>query len=300
MTYGYTSPTATTEEDWINDVIASSAPLTTCNSTEGLSMEFGLYFVNNIIKEDDIFSHGSSACTASSSPQPTAVSEPRDSIKDLSLLDSVSSKLEIMQKNHSLTPKALELIFNTKDVLKDSSDWMLGPQHHKNCAKKLSSCYKKRRLRRKSSAAQKNKVDKKNTCCESAFSLQLSTAHPSPTYDLKSIDSERVYSQLTPLIASQVTSQVNSVLQSRVNSRSNSESDLLLNLLIDPVSESPETEYNEANEREVTAFKPEFNEWNTRFDFAFEYGDAVVFPPMNMVPDNGDLMKECMADINII
>lgn len=298
MTYSYTSPTATTEEDWINDVIASSAPLTTCNSTERLSMEFGLYFVNNVIKEDDIFSNGSSACTADSSPAAMALPESRDSITNLSLLDSVSSKLEMMQKNHSLTPKALELIFNTKDVLKDSSDWMLGPQHHKTCAKKLSSTYKKRRLRRKSSTAQKNKIDKKNSCCESGFSLQLSTSHPSPTYEFKNIDSERIYTQLTPQIASQVTSQVNSVLQSRVNSRSNSESDLLLNLLIDPVSESPETEYNETNELEKNTSEPVFNEWNTRFDYAFGYDDALVFPPLSMLSNNDDIMKECMADIN--
>lgn len=276
MTYACTSPTATTEEDWINDMIAKSAPLTTCNSRDCLNLEFGLYFPSNLVKEDDLFSHTLSNCTASSSPPTLLSNEPLNSVKDLSLLDSVSSKLESMQKNHSLTPKALELIFNTKDVLKDSSDWMLHGQHHKSCAKKLACASKKRKPRRRSSVACKRdhyKIDKRAQCCE----LQVSTAQTSPQH-------ESAYGHLTPQIASQVTSQVNSALQSKVVSRSNSVSDILLVSLIDPVSESPETETNESND------------WNDRFDYAFGCDDAVVFPPVN--PDNDDLMKLCMVDFN--
>lgn len=278
MSYSCTSPTATTEEDWINDVIAKSAPLTTCNSHEGLNLEFGLYFPPKFVEDDDLFSHPLSSCTASSTPPTLIPAEPRDKIKDLTLLDSVSSKLESMQKNHSLTPKALELLFNTKDVLKDSSDWMLHGSQHKTVAKKLACTMKKRKPRRRSSVASKReqyKIDKKATCCE----LQLSTAHPSPLHE---------YNHFTPQIASQITSQVNSALHSRNVSRSNSSSDLLLVAFVDPVSESPESEIIENN-----------NAWSERFDYAFGYDDAVVFPPITMMPDNDDLMKLCMADLNV-
>lgn len=278
MTYACTSPTATTEEDWINDMIAKSAPLTTCNSRDGLNLEFGLYFPANLVKEDDLFSQALSNCTASSSPPTLLTCEPTSSVKDLSLLDSVSSKLELMQKNHSLTPKALELIFNTKDVLKDSSDWMLHGHPHKGCAKKLACAPKRRKLRRRSSVVCKRehyKIDKKSQCCE----LQVSTAQTSPQH-------ESAYGHFTPQVASQITSQVNSALQSKAVSRSNSASDLLLMSLIDPVSESPETENNESND------------WNDRFDYAFSYEDAVVFPPINLMPDNDDLLKLCMVDFS--
>lgn len=291
MTYGYTSPTATTEEDWINDVLSASVPLTSCNSNDNLNMEFGLYFPSTVKEEDDVFSNTSSLCTASSTPPTMVPAEPKDTVKDLSLLDSVSSKLEMMQKNHSLTPKALELIFNTKDVLKESLDWMLNGVHHKSCAKKLACALKKRKLRRKSSAACKRdqyKIEKKTSCCE-PYS-QLSTAQTSPL-----ALEDKHYNHLPSQVASQVASQVNSALASKVVSRRNSVDELLLMGLIDPVAESPEAEQQQQQNDD-----DENGLWNARFDYAFGYDDTVVFPPIGAPQDtNDDLMKMYMPGFAI-
>lgn len=112
MTYSCTSPTSTTEEDWINEVIAALAPLTKYNSGADSA--------------DGLFSTNSPGSTASyTTPEDARRLESPDHGE--LLLDSVSAKLLTLQKSNRLTPKSLESVFNTQDVLTGATcEWLAG------------------------------------------------------------------------------------------------------------------------------------------------------------------------------
>jgi Helix-loop-helix DNA-binding domain. len=110
---------------WVHDLLIKSAPLTTCNSFTGQSFlsldpipdvntEPELrYFPSQPQQSDPEFASSS----GSSSSSPHIKSEVTyDKVPDLS---SLHNKLELIRKNNDLTPKSLESIFDTKDILKD-------------------------------------------------------------------------------------------------------------------------------------------------------------------------------------
>lgn len=166
------------EDLWISELLSKSAPMTTTNSfTDALNFEmshFEDYPVNNntnndfsdlLENNDSIFSGSLRSLTVSSTP-PIKEEEEDELTKfgNSRLLDGVSAKLHMMQRSNDLTPRALESIFNTKDVLKDSEDTQAGldsgdSKYHPNpCVEK------KRASRRKLTNTQKeahNKVEKK-------------------------------------------------------------------------------------------------------------------------------------------
>lgn len=68
--------------------------------------------------------NASLASTLSTTPEP----EPKPKLHEpchSHLLDSVADKLKALQEKHCLTPKALEIVFDTHDILKDPQDWLL-------------------------------------------------------------------------------------------------------------------------------------------------------------------------------
>lgn len=176
------SPISTSDDQWISDLLAKSAPMTTTNS---FSNAFNLEMSNfdsftvpttdfpSVLENESIFSGLSRASTASSTPP---VKEEIDQNElgfgqaKVGLLDSVNTKLQMMQRRNDLTPKALESIFDTKDVLKDTVDGQAGlaPQKQSTQAHRTESssnqAKKKRCSRRRLTDSQKeahNKVEKK-------------------------------------------------------------------------------------------------------------------------------------------
>lgn len=158
------SPSATTEEQWISDLLSKSAPMTTSHSfTNNFTMAMTNFELNfqttdfsSLLENESIFSNSSRSSTVSSTP-PIKEEEFHEVRTDL--LDSVSNKLLMMQKRNDLTPKALESIFDTKDVLKDAEATGLG----KN-VKETNSQRRRRCLRKRLTESQKeahNKVEKK-------------------------------------------------------------------------------------------------------------------------------------------
>lgn len=85
------------------------------------------------------------------------------------LLDGVSARLQLMQRSNDLTPKALESIFDTKDVLKDAADGQAGLVSqklatHSHPETATSQPKRKRCSKRRLTDTQKeahNKVEKK-------------------------------------------------------------------------------------------------------------------------------------------
>lgn len=170
----YTPGDSPLEDMWITELLSKSAPMTTTNSfTNALNFEmshFEEYPMNNefsdfLERKDSLFSESLRSSTVSSTP-PIKEEEPDEVTKfgNNRLLDGVSARLQMMQKSNDLTPKALETIFNTQDVLKDSNESQAGlePQelkyHPHPCAERKRSC------RRKLTNTQKeahNKVEKK-------------------------------------------------------------------------------------------------------------------------------------------
>lgn len=175
-----TSPIAS-DDQWINDLLAKSAPMTTTNSfSNAFNLEmsnFDTFAVQgsgfpSVVEDESIFSALSCASTASSTPpvKEEEFDENGFGQAKFGLLDSVNSKLQMMQRRNDLTPKALESIFDTKDVLKDSmnSQEGLAPQKQSTQAHRTESsssqAKKKRCPRRRLTDSQKeahNKVEKK-------------------------------------------------------------------------------------------------------------------------------------------
>lgn len=174
-----TSPIGS-DDQWINDLLAKSAPMTTTNSfSNAFNLEmsnFDTFAVQNtefpsVLEDESIFSDLSPASTASSTPP--IKEEDFDAHAypaKLELLDSVNTKLQMMQRSNDLTPKALESIFDTKDVLKDPMNGQgeLAPQKQSTQAHRTetasSQAKKKRCARRRLTDSQKeahNKVEKK-------------------------------------------------------------------------------------------------------------------------------------------
>lgn len=166
------------EEQWITDLLAKSAPMTTTNSfTDALNFEmsnFEQYPVNTefsslLENEESIFSGSSRASTVSSTPPIKEEDEDEvDSAGNTNLLDGVSAKLQMMQRRNDLTPRALESIFDTKDVLKDTMDGQAGlatlTTSISHPEPSMSQPKKKRCSRRRLTDTQKeahNKVEKK-------------------------------------------------------------------------------------------------------------------------------------------
>lgn len=169
------------EDQWINELLAKSAPMTTTNSfSNAFNLEmsnFDTFTVQNpefpsVLEDESIFSELSCASTASSTPpiKEEVFDDNEYGQAKFGLLDSVNSKLQMMQRRNDLTPKALESIFDTKDVLKDSMNGQGGvaPQKQSTQAHRTESASsqakKKRCARRRLTDSQKeahNKVEKK-------------------------------------------------------------------------------------------------------------------------------------------
>lgn len=166
------------EEQWISDLLAKSAPMTTSNSfSDALNFEMTAFeqypittFSSLLDNEESIFSCSSGVSTVSSTPPIKEEEEDLDtsSVCKTNLLDGVSAKLQLMQRSNDLTPKALESIFNTKDVLKDAGVGQAGLVSLKfsthNHTEGSSQPKKKRCSRRRLTDTQKeahNKVEKK-------------------------------------------------------------------------------------------------------------------------------------------
>lgn len=133
----YTPGDSPLEEQWITDLLAKSAPMTTTNSfTDALNFEmsnFEQYPINTefsslLEDEGSIFSGSSRSSSTVSSTPPIKEEDDEDelSTRKTHILDGVSAKLQMMQRRNDLTPKALESIFDTKDVLKDTMDGQAG------------------------------------------------------------------------------------------------------------------------------------------------------------------------------
>ncbi|KAM9907529.1 hypothetical protein OXX79_000899 [Metschnikowia pulcherrima] len=154
MSFSCTSPTSTSEEDWINEVLSfSPLDLTTSNDVNSqlASPTFGPDSGTEIAPDyEDLFSPQSSGHTSATTPGATSQtqetqetqkpSEKESSAKssDHKLLDNVSYKLHQLKEQNCLTPKALESLFNTQDVLADSGDWQ-GDTRHKHRRSKANS-----------------------------------------------------------------------------------------------------------------------------------------------------------------
>lgn len=166
MNSNYDSPL---EDQWITELLSKSAPMTTTNSfTEGLNLEMSAFdqpvteFSSILENDDSIFSGLSRSSTVSSTP-PIKEEEEDPQEGKTNLLDGVSAKLLMMQRSNDLTPKALESIFDTKDVLKDSVD-QAGLGMHRQFSNLEAVPKKKRSSRKRLTDTQKeahNKVEKK-------------------------------------------------------------------------------------------------------------------------------------------
>lgn len=121
------SPSATAEQQWIENLLTSLAPMTNTNSYGfGMNMpmqetEFTPNGLPGLLGDNSLFLGSSGASTVSSTPPIKEEDwEPCLGSDSAEFLNSVSNKLLMMQQNNNLTPKALESIFDTKEVLKES------------------------------------------------------------------------------------------------------------------------------------------------------------------------------------
>lgn len=118
-------------QDWINELLARSAPMTTTNSMAALTnlnpIPSNFEMVNiqqddlsQFFEADEIFSGNefitSSETSEGNSPHINVKVEEPDTI--LTDLRTVNSKLQDLKQLNNFTPKSLESIFETKDILK--------------------------------------------------------------------------------------------------------------------------------------------------------------------------------------
>ncbi|KAK6455520.1 helix-loop-helix DNA-binding domain-containing protein [Scheffersomyces xylosifermentans] len=129
------SPVASNEvedQTWLNELLTKSAPITTSNSFSdlpnvptylmqkhsGQPIDFTKYFDNDSIFSTDEFGSSSETSVANS---PKVKKEPiqDEKVTDFAALDQ---KLQQIRSINDCTPKSLESIFDTKDILKDEND----------------------------------------------------------------------------------------------------------------------------------------------------------------------------------
>lgn len=207
------------EDEWFNEMLIKSAPLTTTTSFSDLQ-DFNEFVpttsMGSMVDCNSLFSRESS-CTSSSSSLPPVKKE------DDELLDNVTSRLQQMQKRNDLTPKALESIFDTKDVLRDSVDCQ-GLASGRPVPYTSETPKRKRCSRRRLTASQKeahNKVEKKYRVNINAKINCLQTVIPWITLDAmdskvcKSTVLEKAYDYITYLRAE------NEALKSKLGARAN-------------------------------------------------------------------------------
>ncbi|OBA23034.1 hypothetical protein METBIDRAFT_9355 [Metschnikowia bicuspidata var. bicuspidata NRRL YB-4993] len=141
MPYSCTSPTSTTEEDWINEIFEYS-PFGNIHE-DSFSPLLVPVFSPQKAKEsapehEDLFSGVSSNNTSATTPGATIhIKDPNH--QSHTFFDSVSCKLQRLKESNSLTPKALEWLFNTQDVLADSVDWQTEQKHRNRRSRAFSS-----------------------------------------------------------------------------------------------------------------------------------------------------------------
>lgn len=114
--------------------------------------------LSSFLESDSLFSGSSRDSSAPSTP-PIKQEENYDELAP-DFMNNVSSKLELMQQKKGLTPRALESIFDTKDVLKDSVD----SAGSRPVASEQSMAKRRRCPRKRLTDSQKeahNKVEKK-------------------------------------------------------------------------------------------------------------------------------------------
>lgn len=118
------------EQDWINELLAKSAPITTTNSFTGLSTlnpvsnNFDLTNLqqsdlNQFFDTESIFSGNDAASSSETSEVNSPHIKVENSDNILADLCTVNSKLQDLKQLNDFTPKSLESIFDTKDILKD-------------------------------------------------------------------------------------------------------------------------------------------------------------------------------------
>ncbi|CAK7897095.1 carbohydrate metabolism regulator Tye7p [[Candida] anglica] len=123
-----------------DELLSKSAPMSLSTSADDLKMPQRPFATENppipedlqcYFDNDSLFSNGE-ACTSSDTSRtnsPTVKAETRDDEHMIPPMFSstLSHKLESIQKSNDLTPKSLESIFNTKDILKDDFSTIYTP-----------------------------------------------------------------------------------------------------------------------------------------------------------------------------
>lgn len=150
------------EDEWINDLLTKLAPLTTTNSFSDLQDIFmPATDFESAMDCNSLFSRSLSTSSASSTPA-VKKEEEYECPEGKEMLDKLTSKLQQMQRRNDLTPKALESIFDTKDVLLDSVESESVSPATKVATPEVSR--RRRCSRKRLTASQKeahNKVEKK-------------------------------------------------------------------------------------------------------------------------------------------
>lgn len=113
--------------------------------------------LSSFLDTESLFSNSSRSSTASSTP-PIKEEDNYDELAP-DFMNNVSSKLQLMQQKNGLTPRALESIFDTKDVLKDTSESGPKPSAVSHSSSKRRRCPRKRLTDSQKEAH--NKVEKK-------------------------------------------------------------------------------------------------------------------------------------------
>lgn len=120
------SPSASAEDQWINNLLSTLAPMTATNSylfnmgVPVVESNFSTTDFPSLLEDNSVFSGSSRASTVSTPPIKEEDWDPYVESDDLEFMNTVLSKLQMMQQKKNLTPKALESIFDTKDVLKEN------------------------------------------------------------------------------------------------------------------------------------------------------------------------------------
>lgn len=124
------------DQDWITELLAKSAPMTTTNSYTAISElpkiygnnynDINLFQQANLDKyfdNESLFS-GNEFISSSETSQINSPHVKLEDIDEISLLpdlNRVNNKLESLQEAKDFTSKSLESIFDTKDILKEES-----------------------------------------------------------------------------------------------------------------------------------------------------------------------------------
>lgn len=171
--------TTNTDTTWLDSIVPKVEPIDTLPTSPD-SVNGNFYFNNNLgfnteldkfcnmtrstIKEEEFFS---SACASGSISPSTKIGE--DSSMRFPDPIDLNNKLEVIKKSKDLTPKSLESIFDTKEVLKDANRI----QNQQNSNSEINSTItgikqegskRKRSTRKKLTESQKqahNKIEKK-------------------------------------------------------------------------------------------------------------------------------------------